>query len=126
VKQKQIVILFVLLAFVSQAFSSMTFASPMNSHPIVPFSTSHVLMANAKVSCDKASIAPSSGGISQLTTDCCKHLYNCPMNSCLSTVISVEHQVLNLQPQVTVRKFVLVGKKQPPRYSSLYRPPILA
>lgn len=115
-----------LLAFVSQAFASLSVEEAMKHHnaDLSPFSYS--LMAGNNTSCEKASLSSNHQGQhgSDVVPDCCKGKQHCPMDSCLSVVASVSHRLINITPDVRQKHPKNSAQALIKRHFSLYRPPI--
>ncbi|MEL0636403.1 hypothetical protein V6259_06440 [Marinomonas sp. TI.3.20] len=114
-RQKNIIIiLFAMLAFLSQASASVEIVSPIQHVAMQNMSSS--AMSNSDMSCQKDSL---------VAPDCCKNAHNCSMVSCLATLSMVKHQVLLPERIITHNSPSLVIHELPQHNVSLYRPPIL-
>ncbi|WP_133011314.1 hypothetical protein [Marinomonas flavescens] len=116
-RQKNIiVILFVLIAFLSQASASLAVSSPMKHLAMQDSLSSSSLMASNDLSCKKDTL---------VKPDCCKSTHSCSMVSCLATIAMLDHQVLLPERIITRHNATLIIRKLPHHSSSLYRPPII-
>ncbi len=128
-QNKIVIIIFVLLVFVSQTFTSL--ADPMAYHSMQLPPTADGSMVDHKTSLHNASVEKHTHQYVQIlpvtnALDCCKDKSSCPMSVCMSMAAIIDHQWIYYGSQVNQNNINLVQQALPLRSASLYRPPILS
>ncbi|ABE56823.1 hypothetical protein Sden_3548 [Shewanella denitrificans OS217] len=140
-RKTQLIMMFVLMAFVGQAFASVFLPShmtmPAMSNTKMTMTAScdetsahHALMLSQMEMENRYSIilssADNSASSSQNSGDCCENSCRCPVSSCMSVALTMAMPVLKSEIRF-IEPFLLPSAELSPQYNvSLYRPPIFA
>jgi hypothetical protein len=128
-QNKIVIMMFVLLVFVSQTFTSLADSMAYHSMQFPP--TADGLMVDHETSLHNASVEKHTHQYVQVlpvtnSLDCCKDKSSCPMSVCMSMAAIIYHQWIYYGSQVNQNNITLVQHALPLRSASLYRPPILS
>lgn len=136
-RKTQLIMMFVLMAFVGQAFASVFLPShmtmPAMSNTKMTMTAScdetsahHALMLSQMEMENRYSGTDNSASSSQNSGDCCENSCRCPVSSCMSVALTMAMPVLKSEIRF-IEPFILPSAELSPQYNvSLYRPPIFA
>ena len=136
-RKTQLIMMFVLMAFVGQAFASVFLPShmtmPAMSNTKMTMTAScdetsahHALMLSQMEMENRYSSTDNSASSSQNSGDCCENSCRCPVSSCMSVALTMAMPVLKSEIRF-IEPFLLPSAELSPQYNvSLYRPPIFA
>jgi hypothetical protein len=143
-RKTQFIMMFVLMAFVGQAFASVFVPSHMtmsdmsshqlgkSSHKMVmtaacdETNANHALMLSQMDMESRHSATDNSASSGQNSADCCETSCRCPVSSCMSVALTMAIPILKSEIRF-IEPFLLPSAELSPQYNvSLYRPPIFA
>jgi hypothetical protein len=134
-RKTQFIMMFVLMAFIGQAFASVFLPShmamsDMSSNKITMTAScdetnaNHALMLS-KMDMESRYLATDNSS-GQNSADCCENSCRCPVSSCMSVALTMAMPVLKSEIRF-IEPFLLPSAELSPQYNvSLYRPPIFA
>jgi hypothetical protein len=136
-RKTQFIMMFVLMAFVGQAFASVFVPShmamsDMSSNKMVmtaacdETNANHALMLSQMDMESRHSATDNSASSGQNSADCCENSCRCPVSPCMSVALTMAMPVLKSEIRF-IEPFLLPSAELSPQFNvSLYRPPIFA
>ncbi|MGP1721355.1 CopL family metal-binding regulatory protein [Shewanella frigidimarina] len=130
-RKAHLIMMFVLLTFVGQAFASVIMSAnmPMSSMSSLTKSTLSTDNKNAchDMNMQKNAMNNMSDNESDNESDnCCAQTCHCPVGSCLSVGLTMALPTLKSEVSLVNSATMFTSALMPQYFSSLYRPPIFA
>jgi len=123
-RKAHLIMMFVLLTFVGQAFASVIMSAnmPMSSM------TKSTLSTDNKNACHDMNMQKNTmNNMSDNESDnCCAQTCHCPVGSCLSVGLTMALPTLKSEVSLVNSATMFTSALMPQYFSSLYRPPIFA
>ncbi|MGI2112305.1 hypothetical protein [Shewanella frigidimarina] len=123
-RKAHLIMMFVLLTFVGQAFASVIMSANM---PMSSMTTSTLSTDNNNACHDMNMQKNAMNNMSDNESDnCCAQTCHCPVGSCLSVALTMAMPTLKSEVNLVNSATMFTSALMPQYFSSLYRPPIFA
>ncbi|MBO1895592.1 CopL family metal-binding regulatory protein [Shewanella sp. BF02_Schw] len=126
-RKAHLIMMFVLLTFVGQAFASVIMSAnmPMSSMTKSTLSTDNNNACH-DMNMQKNAMSDMSDMSDNESDNCCAQACHCPVGSCLSVALTMAMPTLKSEVSLVNSATMFTSALMPQYFSSLYRPPIFA
>ncbi|MGI2037335.1 hypothetical protein ACRN9Z_04565 [Shewanella frigidimarina] len=123
-RKAHLIMMFVLLTFVGQAFASVIMSANM---PMSSMTKSTLSTDNNNDCHDMNMLKNAMNNMTDNESDnCCAQTCHCPVGSCLSVALTMAMPTLKSEVSLVNSATMFTSALMPQYFSSLYRPPIFA